>query len=119
MRIRPAPLIARLTPAPEAQKALQIGPFIGSGISRTSYICPDALATTPAVTPFDANTQLWSVSEAMVKLPEEQRLAVALVLVEGLSYKEAAELLDIPIGTLTSRLARGRTALAAALGEPT
>ena len=49
----------------------------------------------------------------MNKLPEEQRLAIALVLVEGMSYKEAAEVLEIPIGTLTSRLARGRTALAA------
>ena len=57
------------------------------------------------------------MSEAMSKLPEEQRLAVALVLVEGLSYKEAAEVLEIPMGTLTSRLARGRTALAAALGR--
>ena len=55
----------------------------------------------------------------MDKLPEDQRLAIALVLVEGLSYKEAAEVLEIPIGTLTSRLARGRTALAAThLGEP-
>jgi RNA polymerase sigma-70 factor (ECF subfamily) len=86
---------------------------------RGEVALPEDSGDHPAVTPFDANTQLWSVSEAMVKLPEEQRLAVALVLVEGLSYKEAAELLDIPIGTLTSRLARGRTALAAALGEPT
>jgi RNA polymerase sigma-70 factor (ECF subfamily) len=39
------------------------------------------------------------------------------VLVEGMSYKEAAEVLEIPIGTLTSRLARGRTALAAALAD--
>jgi len=39
------------------------------------------------------------------------------VLVEGMSYKEAAELLEIPIGTLTSRLARGRGALAAALSD--
>jgi RNA polymerase sigma-70 factor, ECF subfamily len=53
----------------------------------------------------------------MDKLPEEQRLAVALVLVEGMSYKEASEVLEIPIGTLTSRLARGRTALATALGD--
>jgi hypothetical protein len=44
-------------------------------------------------------------------------LAVALVLVEGMSYKEASEVLEIPMGTLTSRLARGRTALAASLGE--
>lgn len=56
-----------------------------------------------------------SVQAAMARLPEEQRLAVALVLIEGLSYKEAAETLGVPIGTLTSRLARGREALQAAL----
>jgi RNA polymerase sigma-70 factor (ECF subfamily) len=48
-----------------------------------------------------------------VALPEDS----GLVLVEGMSYKEAAAVLEIPIGTLTSRLARGRTALAAALGD--
>jgi RNA polymerase sigma-70 factor (ECF subfamily) len=57
-----------------------------------------------------------SVQVAMARLPEEQRLAVGLVLVEGLSYKEASEVLGIPIGTLTSRLARGREALQALLG---
>ncbi len=56
-----------------------------------------------------------SVHKAMQRLPEEQRLAVSLVLVEGLSYKEAAESLEIPVGTLTSRLARGREALQAML----
>jgi RNA polymerase sigma-70 factor (ECF subfamily) len=39
-------------------------------------------------------------------------------LIEGLSYKEAAEVLDIPSGTLTSRLARGREALQALLEPP-
>lgn len=58
-----------------------------------------------------------SVQTALERLPEEQRLAVALVLVEGLSYKEAAHTLDIPIGTLTSRLARGREALQAMLAD--
>ena len=58
-----------------------------------------------------------SVQVAMERLPEEQRLAVGLVLVEGLSYKEASEVLGIPIGTLTSRLARGREALQAMLGD--
>ena len=53
----------------------------------------------------------------MARLPDEQRLAVALVLVEGLSYKESAETLGIPIGTLTSRLARGREALQAMLDD--
>lgn len=58
-----------------------------------------------------------SAVEALAQLPEEQRLAVALVLVDGLSYREAAEVLEVPIGTLTSRLVRGRAALQARL-EP-
>ncbi|HEU4625591.1 MAG TPA: sigma-70 family RNA polymerase sigma factor [Steroidobacteraceae bacterium] len=57
-----------------------------------------------------------SLEAAIARLPEEQRLVVALVLVEGLSYKEAAAVLDVPIGTVTSRLARGREALEALLG---
>ena len=61
-------------------------------------------------------TELLSVQSAMARLPEDQREAVSLVLVEGLPYKEAAEVLDVPIGTLTSRLARGREALQALLG---
>ena len=53
-----------------------------------------------------------AIDRAMNELPPEQREVIALVLVEGLSYREAAELLDLPIGTLTSRLTRGRQALA-------
>ena len=56
------------------------------------------------------------VRKAMQSLPEEQREAVALVCVEGLAYREAAEALGVPIGTLTSRLARGREALQRMLG---
>ena len=78
---------------------------------------PEDSGEHPAVSPADTNAAMWSVSEAMSKLPDDQRVAIALVLVEGMSYKEAAEVLEIPIGTLTSRLARGRTALAAALGD--
>jgi RNA polymerase sigma-70 factor (ECF subfamily) len=63
----------------------------------------------------DREADLMSVQSAMANLPEDQRTAVSLVLVEGLSYKEAADVLDIPIGTLTSRLARGREALQAML----
>jgi len=59
-----------------------------------------------------------AVQEALASLPEEQRSAVALVLIEGLSYKEAAYALGVPVGTLTSRLARGRGALQRLLGEP-
>lgn len=60
--------------------------------------------------------EMRDVDTAMNALPPEQREAVALVLVEGLAYKEAAEMLDVPIGTLTSRLVRGRQALASRLG---
>jgi RNA polymerase sigma-70 factor (ECF subfamily) len=64
----------------------------------------------------DRETELLSVQSAMARLPADQREAVSLVLVEGLPYKEAAQVLDVPVGTLTSRLARGRTALQALLG---
>ncbi len=57
------------------------------------------------------------VEAAMARLPPDQRIAVALVLVDGLSYREAAEVLNEPVGTLTSRLSRGRAALLADLKE--
>lgn len=64
---------------------------------------PDAGATDPA--------GALSIEQALGRLPEDQRLAVALVLIEGLPYKEAAQIIGIPMGTLTSRLARGRDTL--------
>jgi RNA polymerase sigma-70 factor (ECF subfamily) len=51
------------------------------------------------------------VQEALASLPEQFRLAVLLADVEGFSYKEIAEILDVPIGTVMSRLHRGRRAL--------
>jgi RNA polymerase sigma-70 factor (ECF subfamily) len=51
------------------------------------------------------------VKEAIESLPEQFRMAVLLGDVEGFSYKEIAEILDIPIGTVMSRLHRGRKAL--------
>ncbi len=51
------------------------------------------------------------VKEALEDLPEQFRMAVLLADVEGFSYKEIAEILDIPIGTVMSRLHRGRTGL--------
>jgi RNA polymerase sigma-70 factor, ECF subfamily len=65
----------------------------------------------------ESQVRLLAVQRAVADLPEEQRLAVALVLVEGLSYKEAADVLEVPIGTLTSRLARGLQCVAAALSD--
>ena len=59
----------------------------------------------------DARMTLESVGRAMEMLPEEQRLIVALVCIDGLAYREAAEVVDAPIGTVMSRLARARVAL--------
>lgn len=65
----------------------------------------------PAHEVVERRAELRDVGRAMEDLPAEQREVIALVLVEGLAYKEAAEILDIPMGTLTSRLTRGRQAL--------
>ena len=58
------------------------------------------------------------VRAEMATLPEEQRLALMLVCVEGLSYGDAAAELDIPIDTLMSRLCRGRLDLARRIKSP-
>jgi len=64
----------------------------------------------------EGRVELHFLMRALDRLPDEQREAVALVLIEGLSYAEAAEVLDVPQGTLTSRLVRGRQALVRMLG---
>jgi RNA polymerase sigma-70 factor (ECF subfamily) len=65
----------------------------------------------------EARTELSQVDRALARLPGEQREAILLVMVEGWSYAEAAEIIGCPVGTLTSRLVRGRDALRAMLGE--
>lgn len=57
------------------------------------------------------------VKDAVESLPESFRIPVLLADVEGFSYKEIAEILDVPIGTVMSRLHRGRRALQKALDE--
>ena len=65
----------------------------------------------------DASLDLKRVMAAMARLPDEQREVVALILVEGFGYREVSEMLSLPIGTVSSRLVRGRTALLAMVGE--
>lgn len=65
----------------------------------------------------EARAALTDVDRALAKLPDEQREAVLLVMVEGYTYKEAAEIVECPVGTLNSRLVRGRDALMALLGD--
>jgi RNA polymerase sigma-70 factor (ECF subfamily) len=65
----------------------------------------------------EARVELSMIDRALAKLPDEQREAILLVMVEGYGYREAADIIGCPIGTLTSRLLRGRDALAQMLGE--
>ena len=64
-----------------------------------------------------ARLALAETARAMQALPSDQREALLLVVLEGMSYAEAAAVLDIPAGTLMSRLARGRAALRRATEE--
>ena len=59
---------------------------------------------------------LAEVRRVVATLPAEQRSVLALVCVEGLSYREAAEVLEIPLGTVMSRLSRARMTVGQALG---
>ncbi|MGE0652505.1 MAG: sigma-70 family RNA polymerase sigma factor [Alphaproteobacteria bacterium] len=79
----------------------------------------ESLQTTPSVPPpQDQQMAYRDISDAMGMLPSEQRAAIALTAVEGLSYDEAAQALDIPIGTLRSRVARGRDRLRVLYVQP-
>lgn len=66
----------------------------------------------------ESELTLQSVAAALARLPAEQRAVIALVCIEGASYKEAAEISGVPVGTIMSRLARARRALHAILNQP-
>lgn len=60
--------------------------------------------------------ELNAVAVALDKLPDEQRLALSLVAIDGKTYAEAAEILEVPIGTIMSRIARARRSLHSSYG---
>jgi RNA polymerase sigma-70 factor (ECF subfamily) len=65
----------------------------------------------PATTDPTASRQLFELERALAQLPLEQRQVILLVGLEGMSYQDAAGILVIPVGTVRSRLSRGRDAL--------
>lgn len=65
----------------------------------------------------DTRSRLRAVSEGLAELPSEQSMVVALVCIDGRSYKEAADILEVPVGTVMSRLARARRALHVLVGD--
>lgn len=73
--------------------------------------------TVDGVRRMEAHLTYDAVRKAIAKLPEEQRVVMMLVCVEGQTYKEAADTLGIPIGTVMSRLARARLGLSRVIGD--
>jgi len=73
---------------------------------RAAMVAPHAVEA-----PQDHVVRLAQIRSAFMGLPEEQRAALHLVTIEGLSYQEAADALSIPLGTLMSRIGRARAAL--------
>lgn len=65
----------------------------------------------------EERTELEQTLAAMSNLRPEQRAALLLVSVEGLSYREAAQVMDVPVGTVRSRVSRARAALMEMLGD--
>jgi RNA polymerase sigma-70 factor, ECF subfamily len=59
----------------------------------------------------DKRLEVRDLERALAKLPDEQRSALLLVGMEGMNYDDAAAVLDVPVGTIRSRLSRGRAAL--------
>lgn len=71
----------------------------------------DVSAALVATTDPTASRQLYELERALGQLPTEQREVILLVGLEGLSYEDAAAILALPVGTVRSRLSRGREAL--------
>ncbi len=125
-----APASGRWRPAPAGSQA----PISTAGCAASCAIWIDAFRACRPEAPIEewpdlpgqdgrttteARLTLQATQAAIAALPEEQRSVLVLVCVEEMSYRDAASTLDIPVGTVMSRLARARTAVAAALeGAP-
>lgn len=71
----------------------------------------DRASVTPSVTSAESGVVLSELRAALAKLSDEHRQVILLVGLEQMSYADAASVLDVPIGTVMSRLARGREQL--------
>lgn len=78
----------------------------------------DLSSSLVATTDPTASRQLREVEQAIARLPAEQREVILLVGLEGMSYEETARILDVPVGTVRSRLSRGRDTLRRLLDLP-
>jgi RNA polymerase sigma-70 factor (ECF subfamily) len=97
----------------------ELDPELRSRVRRDELFVPEEAGEHVGDDFAEAHQQRLAIQKAVSLLSEEHRLVVGLVLVDGLAYKDAAEVLEIPIGTLTSRLARAREALQQILSDQT
>ncbi|WP_421990936.1 RNA polymerase sigma factor [Qipengyuania sp.] len=81
-----------------AETVRELGPIVEDGAART-----------------EERSELDFVMRAMSQLPDEQYFALSLVAIEGKSYREVAEITEVPIGTVMSRISRARGQIAAAI----
>ena len=77
-------------------------------VEATTEVIDGAIAHPPDQ---ERRAECRTIVEALDRLPEEQRAVILLVALEGCNYDEAAEILEVPIGTVRSRLSRGRQSL--------
>lgn len=89
-----------------------------SARSRARLVPLDALPEPAQAGAQESRLALQEVHAAMARLPDDQRAALLLVAVEGLTIAEAARVLSVPEGTVASRIARARAALRSMTGRP-
>lgn len=85
---------------------------VRQGLSRPAMQPLDSLDRDSAVRPLQEDAvEVWRLSQAVDRLPDDQKQIILLVAVEEFSYREAAAITGVPIGTVMSRLSRARDAL--------
>ncbi|MGZ5199432.1 MAG: RNA polymerase sigma factor [Telluria sp.] len=92
---------------------------VRSRVRRSELFAPEEEGEHVGDDAAEGHQQRMAIEKAISLLSEDHRMVIGLVLVDGLPYKEAAEVLEIPMGTLTSRLARAREALQELLSDRT
>lgn len=90
---------------------------VRSRIRRDAVFAPEEAGEHVGDDYAEAHQQRMAIQKAISLLSEDHRIVIGLVLVDGMAYKEAAEVLEVPMGTLTSRLARAREALQGLLSD--
>jgi RNA polymerase sigma-70 factor (ECF subfamily) len=73
--------------------------------------------TNPVDSRAQTHTMHRQIIDATQRLPEAQRVVMLLVAIEGMTYQQAADILEVPIGTVMGRLSRARQAVGAMLGD--